>query len=271
MGAGKTTAINELLARADRPIAVVVNDVGTVNVDAALIKRRTKDLIELTDGCVCCTMVNGFGAVFDQLRARPVPPDQVIVELSGIAEPDRVRPWGRSAGFSLDAVVVLVDADQFGSQPPMALSHIESQIQQADLLVLTKKDLCTPEGLATVSGRLGELAPDLPVVAFDQAVATGGLLSTGARLAERVVDLPASTLFDAHHVSSQPLSNISSESDITEVLDQLGPNVVRVKGIAELLDGTKLLVHQVGRRRSITVLPDSEHQDPTDLVVITVG
>ena len=55
LGSGKTTLINELLGRTDRPIAVLVNDVGEVNVDAALISRRSSDTIELTDGCVCCS------------------------------------------------------------------------------------------------------------------------------------------------------------------------------------------------------------------------
>jgi G3E family GTPase len=98
LGAGKTTAINEVLAHTDRPIAVIVNDVGAVNIDAALIRRRHGDTIELTDGCVCCSSVDGLGAAFDQIRARPEPPDHVLVELSGVAEPSQVVPWGWSAG-----------------------------------------------------------------------------------------------------------------------------------------------------------------------------
>ncbi|MEM1333206.1 MAG: GTP-binding protein [Actinomycetota bacterium] len=101
LGAGKTTAINEVLAATDRPIAVIVNDAGSVNVDAALIARRDGDTIELTDGCVCCTSIDDMGAAFDTIRARPEPPDHVVIELSGVAEPTNVVPWGRSAGFLL--------------------------------------------------------------------------------------------------------------------------------------------------------------------------
>ena len=66
LGSGKTTLLNELLASADRRYAVLVNDIGAVNVDAALVARRDGDTIELTDGCVCCSLVDGFAL-------RPVP------------------------------------------------------------------------------------------------------------------------------------------------------------------------------------------------------
>ncbi|MCB9390180.1 MAG: hypothetical protein H6512_11640 [Acidimicrobiia bacterium] len=71
LGAGKTTALNALLARTDRPIALIVNDVGAINVDAALVARRSGDAVELTDGCVCCGIAGGLAAALDSLRERP--------------------------------------------------------------------------------------------------------------------------------------------------------------------------------------------------------
>ena len=62
LGSGKTTVLNDLLRRTDRPIAVLVNDVGEVNIDAALLKRRSGDTIELTDGCVCCSIKDSLAA-----------------------------------------------------------------------------------------------------------------------------------------------------------------------------------------------------------------
>ena len=66
-----------------------------------LVRRRHGDTIELTDGCVCCSLAGGLAAAFDGLRERDTPPDHVIVELSGIADPARVVPWASSPGFSL--------------------------------------------------------------------------------------------------------------------------------------------------------------------------
>ena len=272
LGAGKTTAINELLARSDRPIAVLVNDVGSVNIDASLIRRRHGDTIELTDGCVCCSLVDGFGAAFDEIRSRDIAPDQVIVELSGVAEPARVVPWGRSAGFVLDGIVVLVDTDQFESSIQSSVArHIVNQITQADQLVLTKQDLSGSATSARVRDALAELAPGTPVVGFAEAMATAGLLSTGARLGERIVTTPETTLFDAHTVTTVGLDHVKTVGDVETLLDQLAPTTVRAKGIARLVDGTLMLIHQVGSRRSVTELPAAEPQDATDLVVIEVA
>ena len=113
LGAGKTTLINEILARTDVPVAVFVNDVGDINIDARLLKRADGDTLELTGGCVCCSLKNGFLEAFDILRQRESPPDHVIVELSGVADPRSAAALSSTTGFVLDSVVVLVDLDSF--------------------------------------------------------------------------------------------------------------------------------------------------------------
>ena len=152
LGAGKTTLLNELLAVTDRPIAVLVNDVGEINIDAALIRRRNADTIELTDGCVCCSLSDGFASAIDGLRASPQPPDHVVVELSGIAEPGRVVPWSRSAGFRLDGVVTLVDPLHVRERlaDPLTAHTVTTQITDADLVVVTKLDLVDADDAAAV-------------------------------------------------------------------------------------------------------------------------
>ncbi|NIR41904.1 MAG: GTP-binding protein, partial [Actinobacteria bacterium] len=165
LGAGKTTVVNEVLARTDRPIAALVNDVGAVNIDAALVRRRHGDTIELTDGCVCCSLAGGLAAALDTLRERPDPPDHVIVELSGVADPGRVVPWAGSDGFRLDGVVVLVDAEQFPERvhDPATADAVITQVRRADLLVLTKLDLATPATAATTRELLASLVEGVPV------------------------------------------------------------------------------------------------------------
>src|SRR5699024_6396081 len=87
LGAGKTTLLNSLLATARRRrFGVVVNDFGTVNVDAALVRSRTADTIELTDGCICCSLRGEIGDVMARLAAR-ADLDHVLVEASGVADP----------------------------------------------------------------------------------------------------------------------------------------------------------------------------------------
>lgn len=271
LGAGKTTIINELLARTTKPIAILVNDAGAVNVDAKLIRRQDGDTIEFTDGCVCCSLSQGLGIAFDQLRERPVPPEHVILEMSGVANPERVAPWTKSAGFVLDGIVVLVDAEQFLDDESHAVigDTLRTQVRAADLLITTKLDLVDAEMLARVRHRLTELAPDTPVLGPESAIATAGLLELGGR--QPGTSTPSISLFDVHETTLLPLANPIDTSAINDLLDSLDDSVVRAKGIARTPDDRHLIIQVVGRRRSISELPEPEQQEPTDLVVISIA
>jgi G3E family GTPase len=271
LGAGKTTVVNELLARTDRPIAVLVNDVGSVAIDAALIRRRHGDTIELTDGCICCSLRAGLAAAFDGLRARPTPPDHLIIELSGVADPRQVVAWANSPGFRLDGVVVLVDADSATTlaDDPIVGAAYRRQIEAADLVLLSKLDLVDAGTELAARAVVAQLAPDVPVLAADHAAGSAGLLSIATRRPNGFDAIGDPSLFDVHDVSTLPLPRPIDEAGLTEILDGLPDDVLRVKGIADHGDGTKSLVQIVGRRRTITALPMAEDQPGTDLVVIT--
>lgn len=273
LGAGKTTAINGLLARTDRPIAVLVNDVGSVNIDARLIRRHSGDTIELTDGCVCCSMRDGLGQAFEALRRRSVAPDHVLIELSGVADPAQVTPWGGSLGFRLDGVVVLVDADQFLDRvdDPLVGGTVRTQLVAADLFVLTKTDLADAATRRAVGARLAAEAPSTPVLSVDSAEAIAGFLGTGTRTPGGVAATPTPTLFDGHRTTTVPLPDPIDLDRIDSLLDGLGPETMRAKGVARLPDGTLQLIQVVGRRRAITPLPAAESEPPTDLVVIAAA
>ncbi|MEL7155481.1 MAG: CobW family GTP-binding protein [Actinomycetota bacterium] len=270
LGAGKTTVINELLARTDRPIAVLVNDVGAVNVDAALIKRRHGDTIELTDGCVCCSLSRGLVDAFDALRARPEPPDQVVLELSGIADPRRVTPWAGSNGFRLDSVVVLVDVDQFADRldDDVVGTTVRAQLAAADLFVLSKTDLVDPDRVAAVEQLLAAEHPTVPVFESGTANATAALLQTGTRRPRGFADVPDPQLFDAHVVGTVPVPGPVTTAELDAILDRLPDDVLRAKAVVMIDTGVVVQVNVVGPRRTITPLPPAEDQAVTDLVVI---
>ncbi|MEM9611368.1 MAG: GTP-binding protein [Actinomycetota bacterium] len=270
LGAGKTTVINELLARTDRPIAVLVNDVGAVNVDASLIKRRHGDTIELTDGCVCCSLSRGLVDAFDELRARPTPPDQVVLELSGVADPRRVMPWADSIGFRLDSVVVLVDVDQFPDRIDDAIvgPTVQAQLNAGDVLVLSKTDLVDEDRIQAVTDHLATSHPDVPVFHAGTAGATAALLQTGTRRSRGFADVPDAELFDAHDVSVVTVEQPLGVDALDALLDGLPDDVLRAKAVIDIDTGVTVQVHVVGPRRTITPLPQAETQETTDLVVI---
>lgn len=281
LGAGKTTVINRVLAATDRPIAVIVNDVGAINVDARLVRRRSGETIELTDGCVCCSSVDGLGAAFDRIRDRSAPPEHVLVELSGVAEPANVVPWGRSAGFLLDGVVVVVAVDQLvgATLPRWIRAHIDAQLAAADLVVLTKADRAEPEEVRAARFQIADTAPDVPIVdaahRSDDPGALGRFLSLGGHRGGDATAMPGPTLFDLHHTHTVAADGALDDDGIRRLVaslpDRFGETVVRAKGIVAGPDRVVRLVQVVGRRCEITPLLPNEEQAPTDLVVITLA
>lgn len=272
LGAGKTTLINQLLKTTDRPIAVIVNDVGKINIDARLIRKHSGDTIELSDGCVCCSSIDGFGAAFDNIRARETAPDHVVVELSGVAEPARMVPWGRSAGFKLDGVITLVAADQF-----MELvsridigGTVEEQIKAADVLALTKTDLVRPNTLASIRHQLAQISPGVPVIEAQDPTVPSMLLQIGGRRPGAEIVVPEPTLFDRHVVGQIALPHPTTLAEIEELLAALPPDVMRAKGIAAGAEGQRWAIQVVGRRRQVTQLAEVEAEPPTDLVTISL-
>lgn len=283
LGAGKTTAINEVLAVTDRPIAVVVNDAGAINIDAALIAGCDGDAIELTDGCVCCSSIDDMGAALDTIRRRPEPPDHVVIELSGVAEPANVIPWGRSAGFLLDGVVIVVAVEQLlDDGPEWVLAHVEAQIAAADLLVLTKTDLAFASELTAARARLAGLAPGVPVVdgglGERKLGALGRFLSLGGHRDRDAAGVRGPTLFDLHETHTVAVDGPQGRGDIDALVAELphrfpGRTIARAKGVVAIADdhgSSTALVQVVGSRTAITPLFDNEQRPPTDLVVITV-
>ena len=270
LGSGKTTAINELLARTDRPIAVLVNDVGAVNVDAALIARRHGDTIELTDGCVCCSLGEGLAQAFNKIRGRSKPPEHVVLELSGVADPGRVIPWAKSDGFRLDGVIVMIDGENFLNwiDSPAIGPTMSAQLQAADLFVITKTDLVTEDVARSVEGRLHELHPNTPTLRSTSPMAAASFLNLSTRHGE-LTALPVPSLFDVHTTTTIAIPDPVSLDELHATLDELDSSVLRAKAVVRDPAGGCHLVHQVGRRRSVTPLPNAEAQPVTDLVVIS--
>lgn len=272
LGAGKTTLINEMLRRTDVPIAVLVNDVGAVNIDAELIRRHEGDTLDLTGGCVCCSLKNGFLEAFDQLRARPVPPELVVVELSGVADPRSAASLSETPGFTVDSVAVLVDLDQFldfEAESSVVADSVRAQVEAADVLLLTKQDLVDGDRERAVRDRLGTLAPAVPIYLATSAHSAAGLLGLAAR--RPVADLGEErTLFDQHHTSVIPVAGTMRREELQSLVDGMGDEVIRAKGIVQVETGEIVVVNKVGKRRSLDPVPMAETQPTTDIVVISV-
>jgi G3E family GTPase len=163
LGAGKTTLLNRILAEpgAGR-VAVIVNEFGEVGIDGQLVTPTAETIIELNNGCVCCTVRGDLIAALGRLLKSGLVFDRVIIETSGLADPAPViqsfiLDEVLRAHFALDAIVTVVDARHLAFQ----LEHDEAreQIAFADVVLLNKVDLEPPSRVDAVETHIRRLNP----------------------------------------------------------------------------------------------------------------
>jgi G3E family GTPase len=153
LGAGKTTLLNHVLSASRRRAAVLVNDFGPIDIDAGLIAQRADEVIRLANGCVCCSMAGGLDDALARVLALDPPPEWIVIEASGVSDPSRIAQVGMCDPLlQLEGVVVLVDVANVRSlaDDPLLSDTVARQLRAADLLVLNKTDLVTPEDLGRV-------------------------------------------------------------------------------------------------------------------------
>ncbi|SES34426.1 GTP-binding protein [Rhizobium sp. NFR03] len=177
LGAGKTTLLNRLLKDPDlSDTAVIINEFGDVSLDHLLVESSGDGVIELADGCLCCTvrgeLVDTLADLMDRMQTGKIRPlKRVVIETTGLADPAPVMQsvMGHPTlqqSYRLDGLVTVVDAVNGLSTLD---HHVEAvkQVAVADRLVLTKATLASPETLATLKARLAELNPRAPVLDGD--------------------------------------------------------------------------------------------------------
>ena len=269
LGAGKTTLLNHVLRDAgDRRLAVLVNDFGAINIDAELIESRDGEMVSLTNGCICCGIGGDFIAALASLRDVDDPPEQVVVEASGVADPAQIAIFGDMPGYVRDAVVVVADAEtvRARAEHPDTGHQVRAQLRAADLLVVNKTDLVEPAALADTRAWLRELAgPSTGIVdaAFGR-VPTDVLI--GARAVAAEVKRPAPPAGDhaehdhdhAHDHPHYETWSWSGEAALSGAglvaeLQALPEGIVRAKGILHLREDPqqRYVLQLVGRRYSI--------------------
>ena len=270
LGAGKTTLLNHVLRSADERVAVIVNDFGSVNIDAALIESTSGDTISLSNGCICCSVVDGFTVALDTIRGSQPRPERLVIEASGVAIPSQVAAYAYGPGLELDGVVTVVDAETIrrNARSEYIGDVIAQQNTSTDLIVLNKVDLLDDIELAATRAWL-ESTTDAPVIpARDGRVDLAILLDLDTGPREAPAGGVETRAFETWtECWDQPVDRAELERSIAG----FATDVVRAKGVVRFTDrpDVESIVQVVGRRVSITT-GGPWGRERSELVVIAV-
>ncbi len=291
LGSGKTTLIRHLMANPNgKRLAILVNEFGSVGVDGDILKSCAdancpeENIVELANGCICCTVADDFIPTIETLLSRPTRPDHILIETSGLALPKpllKAFDWPAiRSRITVDGVIALADAEavaagRFAPNPAAvdaqraadeSLDHdtplaevFEDQIACADIVLLTKADLAGETGLAAARLAIGAEAPrPLPMLAvtdgiIDPQVILGIEAAAEDDLASRPSHHDGEDDHDHDDFASVvvELPEIADVEVLTDAIRRLAreQNVLRAKGhIAVAGKPMRLLVQAVGER-----------------------
>jgi G3E family GTPase len=291
LGSGKTTLLNHLI-NSDHglKIAVLVNDFGSINIDAELIVGvEGEDTINLANGCICCTIRDDLRQAALRICRREEQPDALIIETSGVSDPLGVAQtflYTDLANYTaVDTILTLVDAAEFLDLPAENEVLAMDQVGTADIVVLNKTDLVDADGLATVRQAIFEIVPDARIFETSYGeVPLSLLFGHGAfdplRLEGRGVhDVhvhrgTADHIHDDHgtvfHTWSYESERPFSLQAIQATIDRLPATIYRAKGILYLDDAPdrRCVLQVVGKRASITMEEGWGEQTPYNRIVL---
>src|SRR6266700_7843072 len=291
LGSGKTTLIQHLLANPNgKKLAVLVNEFGSEGVDGEILKSCAdancpeENIVALANGCICCTVADDFIPTMELLLARPVRPDHILIETSGLALPKpllKAFDWPEiRSRITVDGVIALADAEavaagRFAPDPAAVevqraaddnLDHetplsevFEVQICCADIVLLTKADLAGEDGLAAaravIAAEMPRSVPMLPVT--DGAIDPRLILGLGASAEDDLAARPSHHDGEDEHEHADFASVVIELPEVSDIDALIGAiqrlareqNILRAKGYLAIPGKPmRLLVQSVGAR-----------------------
>ena len=243
LGAGKTTLLNRVLAgRHGVRFAVLVNDFGELNVDGDLVAAHGGDTVTFANGCVCCTMGDDLVGAIDRLLDGNRPPEQILVEASGVADPAAIADVATlHPGLSRDLVVVLADAETVRARhgDERLTDTVDRQLAAADLVVLNKCDRVADEVRAAVESWIRDRSR-APIVRAIGADLPMELLAADST--DRPAPATAGGAPDHYHQFRSQFVSCPDPIDpgrLRGALRELSPRVLRAKGFVRSAAGPR--------------------------------
>ena len=260
LGSGKTTLLNRILtSNHGKRIAVIVNEFGEIGIDHQLVVRSDEEVIEMNNGCICCTVRGDLIRIIEDLFARHGTFDHLVIETTGLADPGPViqsfvldnRIQSRT---ELDAIVTVVDCKHF---PQHEDSHeAEEQIAFADVIILNKLDLVNADQARAVAAKVRRINRTAKVFEVEHCnVPLDQILGVASFDLKNVLSIdPGLMEEDAHEHDDTVRSICISRKGVVDsakfsrwIFDlgqELGKDIFRMKGVLNVDDEARRFVFQ---------------------------
>ena len=265
LGAGKTTLLNRILKEDHgQRIAVIENEFGEVGVDSAIIEKSDEQILEMNNGCICCTVRGDLIRILGTLREKrdtgALKFDRVIIETTGMADPGPVAQTfftDEEIGkyYLLDSILTVVDAKHAEKQLD-EFREAQEQVGFADRILMSKTDLVAEEETAKLIERLRRMNPRAPVkkVHFGAAPIEEILDIRGFNL-NAILELDPEFLAESHHEhhdqvesfvfrSKKPFNGDKLEQFLSGIIQVYGPDLLRYKGVLWMKGNPRRVVFQ---------------------------
>ncbi len=202
LGSGKSTFINRVLKEyADLKIGLIVNEFGDVNLESQIITKTDEDIVELSNGCMCCVVRSDLIATVEKLLTKNPELDMIIAEASGLSDPVPIAQTflmnDVSGKVRLDAIFCIVDTLNFEKNSKEFYITL-TQLRYADFVLLSKTDLASPEQVAKVREAIVALVPDVRIIDLHQEKDLDILIDTDKNDHSEIAELEEDHDHEAH-------------------------------------------------------------------------
>jgi len=265
LGAGKTTLLNRILKEDHgQKIAVIENEFGETGVDSEIIEKSDEQIVEMNNGCICCTvrgdLIRILGSLKEKREAGALKFDRVVIETTGMADPGPVAQTfftDEDIGnyYLLDSILTVVDAKHAPKQLD-EFNEAQEQVGFADRILMSKTDLVSEADVQALSTRLKRMNPRAPIkkVHFGDAPIAEVLDIRGFNL-NAILELDPEFLVDSHHEhhdevesfvfkSDKPFDSDKLEQFLSGMIQVYGPDLLRYKGVLWMKGNPRRVVFQ---------------------------
>jgi len=252
LGSGKTTLLNRILKEDHgHKIAVIENEFGEVGVDSEIIENSDEQIVEMNNGCICCTVRGDLIKILGTLKDRRVKGelkfDRVVIETTGMADPGPVAQTfftdeDIGSYYLLDSILTVVDA-KHASRQLDEFHEAQEQVGFADRILMSKTDLVSEDEVQKLTARVKKMNPRAPVkkVHFGDAP-IGEVLDIRGFNLNAILELDPEFLTDSHHEhhdevesfvfkSDKPFDGDKLEQFLSGMIQVYGPDLLRYKGV----------------------------------------